>query len=191
MTSGAPGYRIGPALPEHVPALDAIERAAARLFPPDLLPPHLADRVVPEEMHRKAQADGRLWVALDGAGAPVGFAIAEARGRAAFLVEVDVHPDHARRGIGRALVEGVVAWARAQGFDAVTLTTYASPPWNAPWYERLGFRRVGGDELPAELARQLREEARDGLTDRVAMRLDLGGGGTAPTGRVAGTREAT
>ncbi len=58
----------------------------------------------------------------------------------------------------------------------MTLTTFASLPWNAPFYERLGFRRLAGAERGGRLAALLRAEERRGLRDRVAMRLDLDGG---------------
>jgi GNAT superfamily N-acetyltransferase len=169
------GYAVEPARPEHVAALPAIERAAARLFPPDVLPPALRDDAVPVEEHAAAQAAGRLWVALSPEGRPVGFALVHAAGDAAFLAELDVHPEHGRRGLGRALVGAVVAGARAAGLARVTLTTFAHVAWNAPFYERLGFRRLTADELSPGLARALRHEAASGLRNRVAMerRLDL------------------
>jgi GNAT superfamily N-acetyltransferase len=167
-------YTIRPAQPEHVPALPGIERAAVRLFPPGLLPPHLQDRVVPLDVLSTAQAEGRLWVALAPEGRPVGFALAHVAGSAALLAEMDVHPEHGRKGLGSALVGAVVDWARSKGFAAVTLTTFEHLPWNAPFYERLGFYRLSAPELPPGLAHVLLEEAREGLRGRVAMRLDLG-----------------
>ena len=47
-----------------------------------------------------------------------------------------VHPDHRRRGVGRALFGGIVAWARSR--DATWLEWYASPG-AVPFYTRLGF----------------------------------------------------
>lgn len=167
------GYRIEPAQAAHLPTLQAIERAAAELFPAWVLPQALRESVLPMEMLTAAQSEGRLWVALTPDGAPVGFAIARPWGEVAFLSELDVHPDHQRRGLGRALVERVTAWASAGGFPALTLTTFANLPWNAPFYEQLGFQRLTRNELSADLARLLREEARRGLRERVAMRLTL------------------
>jgi len=117
--------------------------------------------------------EGRLWVALDPAGGPIGFALAGTDDDTAHLLELAVHPDHGRRGVGRQLVEVVVAWARDRGRRAVVLTTFAEVPWNAPFYERLGFRRLEATELSPTLARTLREEEAEGLHGRVAMRLDL------------------
>lgn len=33
----------------------------------------------------------------------------------------------------------VCRWAAEQGFLQVTLTTFRTVPWNAPFYEKLGF----------------------------------------------------
>jgi GNAT superfamily N-acetyltransferase len=166
-------YAIEPAQPEHVPQLATIERAAARLFPPAVIPAQLGDEVVPVEVLAQAQEQGWLWVALDPGGSPVGFALARPTGEAVFLVEVDVHPEHGRKGLGRALVGAVVAQAQAEGYAAVTLTTFAHLPWNAPFYESVGFRRLQASEHSADLAGELAEEKRKGLTERVAMRLEL------------------
>jgi GNAT superfamily N-acetyltransferase len=168
-------YRVVPARPEHLAALAAIESAAAALFPEAELPPHLRSETQAPELLREAQAAGRLWVALAPDGAPVGFALARLVDRTPHLEEVDVHPDHGRRGIGAALVRALCAWARANRHSAVTLATFRHLPWNAPFYERLGFRALAPGEPGPELQRLLEEEARRGLDParRVAMRLEL------------------
>ena len=167
------GYTIEAARPEHVGHLPALERAAAAGFPDHVISVEARAQVQPIEALAAAQAEGRLWVALAPDRAPVGFALVEIVAEHAVLAEVDVHPNHQRRGVGRALIETVIAWARAEMFCALTLTTFASLPWNAPFYERLGFRRLDGPALNPSLAHRLHEEARQGLADRVAMRLDL------------------
>ena len=66
-------------------------------------------------------------------------------------------------------------WARSHGYGAVTLTTYRDVPWNAPFYERLGFSVL--DELTPELA-WIRDHEKaigdDDFGPRLAMRRDLG-----------------
>ena len=159
------------ARPEHLPALPHIERQAATLFPPGSFPPGFADRTVDEAILQAAQQEGRLWVALeDSTGEPVGFALALVIDGMAFLAEVDVLPSHGRRGIGRALVECVVAWAAAQGWPGLTLTTFAHLPWNAAFYRRLGFETIDEAWLPEPVRAALGREAEAGLTQRVAMR---------------------
>lgn len=167
------GYRIEAAHPEHLVALPAVERAAAELFPPDILPQDAREETLPLEELAAACKDGRLWVALAPTGQPVGFAIAKPIDDSGFLVELDVHPDHQRQGLGRRLVARVVDWARERSLVSVSLTTFAQVPWNAPFYERLGFRRLTETELPGFLDRKLSEERHRGLRDRVAMALPL------------------
>ena len=64
-----------------------------------------------------------------------------------------------------------IAWARAQGFQTISLTTFRSIPWNGPFYASLGF----GEWIdpPPAIKALLADEAEKGLKDRWAMRLDL------------------
>ncbi|NDL59007.1 GNAT family N-acetyltransferase [Phytoactinopolyspora mesophila] len=81
----------------------------------------------------------------------------------AHVEQVSVHPEYARRGLGRRLVEVVEQWAREQGLSGVTLTSYADVPWNAQYYERLGFRTLGDAELTDGLRNIRQHEADRGL----------------------------
>jgi GNAT superfamily N-acetyltransferase len=105
---------------------------------------------------------------------PVGFAQLEELGGLAHLAELDVAAGRMRQGIGTALLESACAWARENGYRAITLTTFADVPWNAPFYAARGFVEV--DELSPELA-EVRdwERARglDALGRRIAMRRTL------------------
>ena len=103
------------------------------------------------EGFQAAQAAGLLWVALSPQRHPVGFALVEREGLQLHLEELDVHPQHGRRGIGGALVETVCAWARDCGYAEITLTTYRDIPWNGPFYAKLGFKVLGAAELTPAL----------------------------------------
>lgn len=74
------GYVVHPAGPEHVDRLPDIELEAATRFG-DTLPESLLSHVTPADSLMAAQQAGLLWVALEPAGAPVGFAVASIRGR--------------------------------------------------------------------------------------------------------------
>lgn len=163
------------AAPEHVAALPAIEVAAATLFPAEDVPAEMAATPTATPDLVEAQARGRLLVALGGDGAPIGFALMGERDGNAHLVELDVHPEHGRRGVGRALVRAVLEAAAADRHRAVTLTTFVHLPWNAPFYARMGFRVLAESELGPELRATLAREAARGLEParRVAMRCDL------------------
>ena len=67
------------------------------------------------------------------------------------LEQLSVHPDHGRRGLGRALLRAAVSWAGDDGYDTLTLATYRDVPWNGPFYASEGFVEVGPvDEWYAE-----------------------------------------
>ncbi len=170
-------YVIAKAQRAHLDALPGIERAAAVLFPrEDLSPKALATTTSHDELALACE-EARLFVALGPDGAPVGFALADELDDEAHLEELDVHPDHGRRGLGRRLVEAVVAWAANEGWPSISLTTFRHLPFNAPFYARLGFEEIPPAALTPELRDILDEEARSGLDPRrrVAMRRRLGG----------------
>lgn len=171
MAESEPGYRVVPAAEEHLEALPAIERAAATLFAGmDLDAAVLEDHTSLEEF-ADAREDGLLWVAITRAGSPVGFALADEHGSGIHLEEVDVHPDHGRRGLGARLVRAVCDFAHRADHD-VTLTTFRDVPWNRPFYEGLGFSVVAPAELSQALRAIVAEEAERGLDpeQRVVMR---------------------
>jgi len=74
---------------------------------------------------------------------PVGLCRIDAVGGGAHLEQLAVHPDHARHGLGRALLRAGCAWAAGEGYDALTLATYRDVPWNGPFYASEGFVEVG------------------------------------------------
>jgi GNAT superfamily N-acetyltransferase len=168
-------YHIRLARAEELNALPEIEREAAARFAPYGLAEPLSAILTPLESLREGVQADRLWVAADANDRPVGFALAGEVGGNAHLDELDVHPAHGQRGLGAALVEAVCDWARASGYRAITLTTLRHIPWNAPWYQRLGFRVLDDDELSEALRDLLQEEIQRGLPadQRVAMRRDL------------------
>ena len=164
-------YRIARASAADVGVLPAIELAAARLLE-GYAPESVLAEATSERDLREAQRDGLLWVALDG-DTPIGFAhLRRIEPNAAHLQELDVHPDHGRRGLGRRLVTAVCTWAAASGLESVTLTTFRDVPWNMPFYSRLGFAEIAATAITPPLRSILDQEARSGLDParRVAMR---------------------
>lgn len=171
------GYRIDLASTAHIAAIPAIERAAATLFSNCDVPEELRARVTDTDILVDAQREGRLWVGLDRRGAPVGFALAEMLVNEPFLDEVDVMPQHGRRGLGTRLVRTVADWAALQRYPALMLLTFRHLPWNAPFYASLGFTELSENEISATVRERLQIEAAAGLDvrKRVAMRLSLNG----------------
>ena len=165
-------YTIRPGREADISSLPNIERAAAQLFHQIEWETELdLDEVLSEEQHRGYLEVGRLWVAADEDDLPVGFAVASIIDGHAHLDEIDVHPEHARQGIGRRLIEVVCTWARDAGYDTITLTTERYVPWNAPYYARLGFVEIPEAELTDGLQTILDDEVAIGLNreTRVAM----------------------
>jgi len=138
VTAAAP-YRIRPGRPGEAEAVRAIEVAAASLFRGIGLPRIAAlDPAEREEVLLRAR-EGRLWVAADAADRPVAFALFSEIDGTLHIEELDVHPDHARRRLGAALIDRLDAVARERGLPELTLSTFRDVPWNAPYYARLGF----------------------------------------------------
>lgn len=159
------------ARPDDLPALIDIEREAGRIFR-DLDMAAIADDDPGSVAELSVyQADDRAWVSVDADDRPVAYLVAEVVDGHAHIEQVSVRPGHARRGIGRALIETLAVWAAERGLPALTLTTFTEVPWNAPYYERLRFRVVEDAEIGDGLRDIRRSEAARGLDawPRVAM----------------------
>jgi len=119
-----------------------------------------------EEDFCDAQQAARLWVAL-AEDAPVGFAHVEMLADGLpHLEEIDVHPQHGRRGVGTELVRTVCRWVARSGYPEITLTTFRSVPWNFPFYTKLGFEEIPNAELRAAVAAVVQDETARGLGPR-------------------------
>ena len=172
--TATPRYTSALARPQDLDTLPSIELAALTLFDGHGLD-DIPALVTGEAELRKAQEMGHLWVALANDVA-VGFAqIKVIEANTVHLDELDVHPEHGRRGLGRMLVMAVCDWAEAKGYEAITLTTFREIPWNMPFYASLGFMVVPREALTLALASIVHEEGRRGLDPalRVVMRRAL------------------
>ena len=167
---------IRPATVDDVPEIQAMETTAAERFR-EIPDPRIA-RCADAPPYwttglEKASIEQRAWVAVDDGGAIIGFAVAWMVDGEGHLDELAVAPAHGRRGVGRALVDRVVAWTAAQELPSITLTTFRDVPWNAPYYEKLGFHVVS--TLSPALHALVDEQATWGLEPslRVVMRRPL------------------
>jgi GrpB-like predicted nucleotidyltransferase (UPF0157 family)/GNAT superfamily N-acetyltransferase len=164
-------YAISAALPDHLDALPGIEVAAATLLEGHA-PTAVLQETTPPSVFLKALEQSRLWVALLGQ-IPVGFAHVEMLGAdLPHLQEMDVLPQHGRRGVGTALLRAVFDWAHRSRHKEITLTTFRAVPWNMPFYSRLGFEEIPVSELRPQLKAIVQDEADRGLDParRVVMR---------------------
>ena len=166
MTRDARGPSIRQAHPDDLAVLRGIEFEADRLFESVGIGPFTNDEAG-DHFHQAA-------LVLVVGDPPVCFVCAELVDGIPHIRQLAVLPDHGRKGLGRALVEGACNWARTEGFDAITLTTYRDVGWNGPFYKSLGFVTI--DILTPGL-RAIREHERsigdDDPGPRVAMRLPL------------------
>ena len=141
-----------------IPRLIEIERASIALYA--TLDEHAfaaeGDVLDAEELGHGLR-EGVIFVVEDGDG-PKAFAMLWIVDGRPHLKQLSVVPEAQRRGMGRALIQASLDWARAGRFDEITLTTFRDVPWNAPFYRRLGWREfvVGRDrpELSAIIAEE-------------------------------------
>ena len=159
--------------------LQRVERRAASVSSSDDLPPAMRDDALPVEAFELARDEGLLWVA-EASGEAVGFVLLCRLDGHLHVREMDVVPELARRGIGRALMDAALEHARASGVREITLTTFEHLPWNRRFYERHGFVVVSDADAPPPVVRELRAERAAGLRRRVAMILRIDTARPAP-----------
>lgn len=161
--------------PEDVGRLQAIQLAAGSSFRDIGMhavadsPPLATDSL---SGYRRA---GRAWAAADEHDDPVGFVVVDVVDGCAHVEQVSVHPAHAGQRIGAMLIDHVAGWAIRHGLAALTLITFRGVPWNAPYYERLGFHELAATDVTPGLAALATAEPDlgRGADSRVCMRREL------------------
>jgi GNAT superfamily N-acetyltransferase len=163
---------VRPPRPDELAALVEIEREAGGLFATVGMPEIAHDDPGSVAELERYRAGGRAWVAVGGDDRPIAYLVSSVVDGCPHIEQVSVAVAHARRGLGAALIDHLAALAAAEGRAALTLTTFRDVPWNAPYYERLGFAVVEPADQGPELAALVAEEAEriPGDAARVAMR---------------------
>jgi len=155
----------------------AIERSAGQAFKSIADLAWVADGgVMSAREHRHFVEAGLSWVAIETASqTAAGFIIGEIIGDDFYIAEVSVSQTHQQKGIGSKLIQTVFNQARALDLNEATLTTFLDVPWNAPYYERLGFVVLTDQNIPSYLKQKLHHEESAGLPLelRCAMRKIL------------------
>ena len=155
-------------------AVQEIDRAAGQMFA-EVGRPEVCGMLWRPEALAAARAEGRLWVMTGADDRPAGFLVTDMVDGCVHIEQVSVDPGNARRGLGRTLLDHAAEQAAAAGVSALTLTTFADVPWNAPYYVRCGFRVLEDREITAGLRAIWQREVSFwmGRWPRVCMRRDL------------------
>lgn len=171
---GETNGRVRAAWLSDIDFMQVIERAAGRLFAEIGMDEVAAHPPLDHDILAAYVRDGRAWIAeVDGQ--PRGYAIADVVDGHGHLEQVSVDPGYGQRGLGRALIQAVADWARAEGLPALTLLTFRDVAWNGPYYAALGFQEIPDAELTPALRALRNHESDLGLDPgaRVAMSLNL------------------
>lgn len=140
---------IRPAEPTDAPELVALAAAVGGEAGDWLLATETWRPVADERRYLKAvrrHADAAVFVAVDGDRLVGRLSLArDPHPASAHVADLGlmVSASHRRRGIGRALLDAAVKWARMVGVGKLELHVF---PWNEPairLYERYGFEREG------------------------------------------------
>lgn len=163
------GMRL--AILEDMELLPALEKAAGDVFR-TIGMEDIADGDVPTaDYYASFLKHGAVYVSTwaEDETTLTGFILLAPFEKAAHIYEVSVHPTYQRQGIGGQFLAQANDWARANGFDHVTLTTFTHVPWNAPYYETQGFKFVEEDAYSPAQKILSENEALHGLTNRCWM----------------------
>ena len=162
MTAVAGALHIRPAVEGDISTMVAIERASfsdpwtASAMASTLRYDHMRVLVAEERGGAVADTSG------DGASRPLGYVVAMIAGPEAEIADLAVSPDARRRGIGRALIDRLLADLEAEGVTAVFLEVRESNRAARALYESRAFhaigRRRGYYRLPPEDALLLKRE---------------------------------
>jgi ribosomal-protein-alanine N-acetyltransferase len=149
---------IRPAVEADVAAMVAIERAS---FSDPWTAAAIASTLRYDHM-RVLVAEDRGELGGDGAGRPLGYVVAMIAGPEAEIADLAVSPDARRRGIGRALIDRLLADLEAEDVVAVFLEVRESNHAARALYESRAFRGIGRRRgyyrLPVEDALLLKRE---------------------------------
>lgn len=163
---------IRPGTPADIFRLQEIERDAATLFRgwPGIDVSAIASVISLSEHLRSIEEN--LSVVIESEGRVAGFAIGDMQDEDVYLRELDVGRDYQQRGYGAQLVQAFIEAARARGARDIYLATFLTPPWNAPFYRKLGFIDVDRADYHPWMTEMEAEQASFlDLSTRVFMKL--------------------
>lgn len=175
MATPVAGGPVRLAREDEIATLQEIERRAGTPFAEVGMHAIAEDEPPSREALRAFVDDGRAWVWPDEHDRPVGYLVLGLVDDQPHIEQVSVDPAHAGARIGKRLIDHAVNWARDNGLQEITLTTFTQVPWNGPYYERLGFDYIPAAAEPPGLRAIRATELANGLDawPRASMRADL------------------
>lgn len=151
------------AVADDLPQILKIERRAAAAFA-DIGHSDIATGAeMPIALFEVGLKDGLLWVAIDAANHPVGYAPAAMIEGFFYLEDISVDPQHQRKGLGDALVTQIIDHARFLYCPALVLSTLEAAPWSNALYRKHGFLSADMSRLPQAISARLAAETELGL----------------------------
>ena len=138
-----------------------VEKAAASIYPKGHIPADQEGQTFPSNELHKALNNELLFCA-EVENKIVGFAACHPYKKCLHLDEISVRPNYGQQGIGSALVKEVIKKSLTLSLKGISLTTFSDIPWNAPFYEKLGFEILEENNIPRHVQTMLNEERRIG-----------------------------
>lgn len=168
-------YNIRLANVDDIPKLSLVEHTASQQLREYNIGEVDLNRVCDPIDLLKAQQMNLVWVVDDDKGTVVGFIYLRYINEQPHIEEIDVLPIHSRKGLGTALANTAIDWAKQEKYKYLSLSTFTIVPWNMPFYEKLGFKVVKSEDLSPEFSKLKEIESSLGLNmkNRVIMLLDL------------------
>lgn len=118
------------------------------------------------------RAAGTLWVGVARDGRPVAYLAAGEIDSSLLILDLHVHPEHRRHGLGTALLGLALDRARWAFYPAASTVTEREAPGQGPFFAAHGFLRLRSDALPPGLKARLDAQGGDpGRLCAMAKRL--------------------
>ncbi len=151
-----------------------IELEATKRFKGLGLIDHLLKQSFCQEKLKELIKREQVWV-VSSQTLPVGFIIMSILGQDAYLEEISVLPQYGGQGLGTKMIDTVCQWSKSKRLNSILLSTFRSVKWNAPFYEKLGFKILCLEEWSYEMHKIRTDEESHGypVGERVFMRLNL------------------
>jgi GNAT superfamily N-acetyltransferase len=117
------------------------EEVAATAWPEDMQRAFLDHQFQAQHNHYQGHYPAAEWLVVEAGGEPIGRLYLDDRDGDLHLIDISLAPERRGGGIGTAIMEDLLDWARGRG---KTMTLYVEPPNPARrLYERFGFAPEG------------------------------------------------